>query len=139
MSTIRDYTFDLLVNFMDEDEAKAFNIWNSEMRKINCEDDLVYYMDEFDDLFSCESPSSIVELVQGCDFQTCDDYFKFDGWGDIESSDYLSDLIDWDDVVDNYSDDDEDEEWTWKHFYEEYDLVYPTEEKLKAYEDARAE
>lgn len=65
-------------------------------------DDRYYPMDEFDELLDGRSPLEIAQLVEGNDFNTSDDYFKFTIYG-VESAyepDY-SDCYSAEDVLDN--------------------------------------
>lgn len=90
----------------------------------------VYYMEEFDEIFSNFSPMQIA-LQTWCDFNPNNKYFHFDGCANLESievlaswlEDYVDDLADWFEdrqrdlvdlvgveVMDLYEDEDEDED-----------------------------
>ena len=65
-------------------------------------DDRYYSMYEFDELLDGRSPLEIAQLVEGCDFDSNDEYFKFTIYG-VESTnepDY-SDYYSAEDVLDN--------------------------------------
>ena len=55
-----------------------------------CFDDCVYFdMDEFDDFMSNYSPMEIARLIFfGNDFNPNDDYFRFNGYGNLESANW---------------------------------------------------
>ena len=62
--------------------------------------DSIFEMDEFDEI--CDSMTA-TELACKCfygNFNPNHDYFKFNGYENFESSDYLSDLIYFDEMVD---------------------------------------
>lgn len=62
--------------------------------------DSVFEMDEFNEI--CESMTAD-EIARRCfygDFNPNHDYFMFDGYENFKSSDYLSDLIYFDEMVD---------------------------------------
>lgn len=68
------------------------------------EEQVWYSMEELDDLLCGYTPTEIVDMVGG-DFTTNDDYFRFDGYGLLESGndymrehealDYMEEVIDW--------------------------------------------
>ena len=64
-----------------------------------CFDDCVYYdMDEFDEFMSNCSPMQIAQMIYfGGDFNPNDEYFRFNGYGNLESAH-------WDDVEDEAED-----------------------------------
>lgn len=107
-------------------------------------DDRYYPMDEFDELLDGRSPLEIAGLVEGCDFNSGDDYFRFTIYG-VESAsepDYSSeysaeDVLDR--AIDNcghlwFSDDDfKDIVWALDNHYDYYD--YDTLEEWDDDED----
>ena len=56
----------------------------------SCFDDCVYYdMAEFDDFMSNYSPMEIAQMIFfGNDFNPNDDYFRFNGYGNLESANW---------------------------------------------------
>lgn len=94
-------------------------------------DDRYYPMDEFDELLDGKSPLEIAGLVEGEDFNTGDDYFRFTIYG-VEStsepdySDYSAEDV-LDRVIDDcghlwFSDDDfKDVVWALDNRYDYYD------------------
>lgn len=62
--------------------------------------DAIYDTEEFDDICSGMDAHDIARRVFYGDFRPCDNYFTFDGYENFKSSDYLSDLIYIDELVD---------------------------------------
>ena len=53
----------------------------------------MYDMDEFDDTF-CDTPAwNVARAAFYGDFRPCDSFFRFNGYGNLESTDCLSDWI----------------------------------------------
>lgn len=75
------------------------NAWDGSLDNLQC-----YTMDEFDELMTGYTPMEIAQLVSYGDFNPCDEYYGFDGYGNLKSySDYeLDKEIDMckDDIVD---------------------------------------
>ena len=92
---IRNY-----VDNMDAEGLRALvndiNAWDGSL------DNLQYYTtDEFDELMTGYTPMEIAQLVSYGDFNPCDDYYGFDGYGNLKSySDYELDK-----EIDMYKDD----------------------------------
>ena len=59
--------------------------WNLRCDESNYMDDRIEYMDTFDELFCGLKPSEIAEKVYKRDFCTGDDFFAFNGYGNLES------------------------------------------------------
>ena len=73
--------FDALREYLESlDDAAKVDIWNSYTDATNNPDDLIYSMDEFDDVFSGAKPW---EIARTCyysgNFCPADDWFWFDG------------------------------------------------------------
>ena len=72
------------------------NAWDGSLDNLQC-----YTMDEFDELMTGYTPMEIAQLVSYGDFNPCDDYYGFDGYGNLKSySDYELDK-----EIDMYKDD----------------------------------
>lgn len=52
------------------------------------EESTFYDMDEFDEFMSNCTPSEIARMIHFGDFNPNDDYFRFDGYGNLESLDW---------------------------------------------------
>lgn len=69
-------------------------------------DDRYYSMWDFDEMFSSTSPSDLAKMIYFGDFNPNHDYFRFNGYGNLESNEYkdYSDYIDgyaMDEIIDN--------------------------------------
>lgn len=60
---------------------------------------IIYEAHEFDEVLSGKSPTEIIMMTKGDDFNLNDPYFEFDGYGNLVSYNNLEDLLDlYDDV-----------------------------------------
>ena len=69
-------------NWSNEEIADA---WNLRCDKKDYMDERIEYMDTFDELFCNLKPSEIAEKVYRREFCTGDDFFAFNGYGNLES------------------------------------------------------
>ena len=69
-------------NWSNEEIVDA---WNFRCDEDNYMDERIEYMDTFDELFSNLKPSEIAEKVYRRDFCTGDDFYAFNGYGNLES------------------------------------------------------
>ena len=74
---------DIIKNNWSTDEI--VDAWNLRCDESNYMDDRIEYMDTFDELFCGLKPSEIAEKVYKRDFCTGDDFFAFNGYGNLES------------------------------------------------------
>lgn len=89
-------TLGLVREYLDTlDDGEKVNIWNDYTEATNNTDDQIYNMDEFDELFSDTKPW---EIARACfysrRFNPSDNWFWFNGYGNVESADYISDRDD---------------------------------------------
>ena len=74
------------------DDGEKVDIWNEYTDAANSPDDRIYSMDEFDEIFSDTKPW---EIARACfysrRFNPSDSWFWFNGYGNVESADYISD------------------------------------------------
>ena len=96
---------DLLENMS---ESQLYTIANEYFDKTRYYDDRIYDMDEFDEIISGMSTSDIATKIFYGDFRPNDNYFKFDGYANLESFDYISDEVDLEEIADYIVDNDED-------------------------------
>lgn len=91
---VRDVREDVedTVNNMEDNEL--LEVWNRFCDNNSWDDDKIYYIEEFNDMYSCEDPLEIARMVQGSGFDANDYYFKQSCYGDLTSDDYVSGLID---------------------------------------------
>lgn len=71
-----------LLENMDAEDLR--NVSNEYDEVVCCYDDVIYRMDEFDDVFQGGTPTDIAKRILGEDFSLDDDYFVFTIYG-IES------------------------------------------------------
>lgn len=69
-------------NWSNEEIADA---WNFRCDEKGYMDERIEYMDTFDELFCNYKPSEIAEKVYRRDFCTGDDFYAFNGYGNLES------------------------------------------------------
>ena len=67
------------------------NAWNLRCEKKGYMDEFIENMSSFDEMFQNLSPLEIIDRVKGCNFCTGDDYFAFNGYGNLESFSYAED------------------------------------------------
>lgn len=96
---------DLLENMS---ESQLYIIANEYFDKTEYYDDRIYDIDEFDEIMSGMSPWDIAAKVFYGDFRPNDNYFKFDGYANLQSFDYISDEVDLEEIADYIVDNDED-------------------------------
>ena len=65
-------------------------------------------MEEFDEIMDGISPWNIATKIFYGDFRPNDNYFRFDGYANLESFDYISDEVDLEEIADYIIDNDED-------------------------------
>ena len=107
---IETYLYEDITNYLEENEQEFICIieeldsWNGYLEGDRWED-----MDFLDDYLCNEKPFDLILLGRnsGHDFYPCDAYFRFDVYGNLEStnhkdySDYISDYF-IDDILENY-------------------------------------
>lgn len=80
-------------------------IYNEFCDKNNDSDARIYTMDELDDMLDDKTPTQILMMMHFGNFNPMDEYFRFDGYGNLESTDfpenwfYLDDIVDY--IIDN--------------------------------------
>lgn len=96
------------------DDAAKVDIWNYYTDATNNNDDSIYSMDEFDEIFSNAKPW---EIARACfysrRFNPSDSWFWFNGYANVESADYISEHddrnpIDLDALAEYIADNDDD-------------------------------
>jgi len=73
---------DIIENWSNDELVDA---WNFRCDKKEDMDERIENMDIFNDMFQHLSPTEIIDKVRGCNFCTGDDYFAFNGYGNLES------------------------------------------------------
>ena len=77
-----------IINNMDSNETVC--IWNEYKEATNDYDNLIYSVNEIDEILSCMKPWEILRMGFYGDYRPCDKFFKFDGYGNLKSFDYPS-------------------------------------------------
>lgn len=72
----------------DMDNAEAVDIWNNYCKACNLCDDVIYSMSEFDEVMEYESPWRIARACCYGDFCAAHEWFWFNSYGNLESSDF---------------------------------------------------
>ena len=84
-----DAIIDIIKSNWSTDEL--VNAWNLRCEKKGYMDEFIENMSSFDEMFQNLSPLEIIDKVRGCNFCTGDDYFAFNGYGNLESFSYVED------------------------------------------------
>ena len=89
-----DDLVDFLSTYMTEIDTDDISLYNDYIDDNNYEEHL-YYMNKLDDLLSGYSPTEIIDMVMSNDdFSTRDEYFYFNGNGNLVSSDSVEEVAD---------------------------------------------
>jgi hypothetical protein len=101
-------TMDINLQYQLEymDEADLLHAWQIRCDELNCMDDSIFDMDDFNELMNGFEPIYIAFRVHFGNFSPHHDFFKFDGYGNLESSNYLSDFIDLEELADEINEHD---------------------------------
>ena len=73
---------DIIENWSNDELVDA---WNLRCDKKGDMDERIENMCFFDEMFQHLSPTEVIDKVKGCNFCTGDDYFAFNGYGNLES------------------------------------------------------
>lgn len=100
-------------------DSELLSLWN-EYRRVNCYDGDIYDMDEFDEICGNINPSDLACKIFYGKFNPNDTYFIFNGYENLESSNYLDDFIDIDELAQHICDNDDDlEDYDLRNFLDE--------------------
>ena len=90
------------------DKHDVVSAWNRYCEENSYYDDMVYTMEEFDDLMYGLKPSEIVARLDSS-FDVTEKFFAWDSYGEVVSFNYISDsCIDLDDLADYMDEHEED-------------------------------
>ena len=78
------------INDMNDDEAVELH--NRYCEAAGYEDDIVYSMYELDEILEGRTPTDILSMGFYGDFRPQHDFFWFNGYGNLESADYIADM-----------------------------------------------
>lgn len=70
------------------DHAEVVDIWNNYCEACKCPDDIIYSMSEFDEVMEYENPWRIARACCYGDFCAAHEWFWFNSYGNLESSDF---------------------------------------------------
>lgn len=101
MKTQIENTFDAVLEHLKGlDESELLTIHNEYCQQANYTDDEVFYNDnEFFEMYFADKVLDAIRAVCYGEYEYTDEYVKFNGYGNIESSNYLDDLIDIDELA----------------------------------------
>ncbi len=80
-------------------EDSLLYIYNNYLENEDKYDDSIYSMEDFDEILDGVSPWEIARMCFYGDFKPADRFFKYNGYGNLVSMDYVSSEIDIDDIV----------------------------------------
>ena len=78
------------INDMNDDEV--IELHNSYCEAAGYEDDRIYGMYELDEILEGRTPTDILSMGFYGDFRPQHDFFWFNGYGNLESTDYIADM-----------------------------------------------
>ena len=99
MRNMRDEVLEMLRDMDDNDLVAVHNEYCEEVRY---HDDRIYYMSEFDELYCMDgkSPLDIIRDAFNGSFYPNDDWFRWNGYGNLESTDCPEDWMELDEIAD---------------------------------------
>ena len=123
--------YEMIYDYLkDAYEDVVVSLWNQKETYENGTNH-IYNRQEFDDILMYDDPSEIAFKIFYGDFNPNDDYFIFDGRGNLESSNYLETFVCYDELAQYIDDNDE--------TFGFYDLKCIFEEFEEMQEEAEAE
>ena len=102
MRNMRDEVLEMLRDMNDNDLVAVHNEYCD---KVSYYDDRIYDMYEINDLLYGRSPLEIITDARDVDAN--DSYIRYDGYGNLESTDYPQDWMDLDEIADYIAENDE--------------------------------
>ena len=73
----------------DLSDSEKVSLWNRYIIEVNCPDDHIYNMEEFDMVMRGKPPKEIVMRVHFGGLNPTEDWFWFDGYENLVSTDWL--------------------------------------------------
>ena len=84
---------EVLKEYIDNmDNADIIALHNEYCDAVNSYDNRVYYMSEFDEIMSGVEPWEVARSAYYGDFRPWDNYFYFNGYGNLASGDFIEQL-----------------------------------------------
>lgn len=83
------------------DDDSTVDMWNRYCSEVNYDDEVIYSLDEWtiNDIFYMQKPWDILRCLDGT-FNVNDDWFYYNGYGNIVSTYDIFDQVDLDDLAD---------------------------------------
>ena len=100
-------------------DGELLSLWN-EYRRGQYYDGEVYYMEEFNEICESLKPIDLATKMFYGKFNPNNEYFIFNGYANLESSNYLDDFIDIDELAQHiYDNDDSLDDYDLRNFLDE--------------------
>lgn len=74
-------------------DYELIDLNNEYCEQVNYPDDRIYTMDSLNELLAGMEAYEILRLAHYGNFSPHDDYFRFDGYGNLESASYVEDIM----------------------------------------------
>lgn len=106
MEDIREKVINVL-EALDDDST--VDMWNQYCSEVNYDDDVIYSLDEWtiNDMCYMKKPWDILRCLDGA-FNINDDWFYYNGYGNIVSTDDIFDMVELGDLADYIIDEEND-------------------------------
>ena len=86
--------YELIKQYLEEqDNDTLVTIWNEHAREC-CPDDEIFPMDDINEILCGQSAEWLLDRMYYGDFKPCEDFFRFNGYGNLESCMYCN-VTDW--------------------------------------------
>lgn len=85
--TLEEKVMEAIENLSSDE---AVSLWNEYCSEDGRMDDYIYSMNEFDEIMGNMTPSDVARTCYYGEFCPADDYFWFNGYANLESSDFPS-------------------------------------------------
>lgn len=100
--------YEMIYDYLKNDayDSDILTMWN---QKENAENGTnhIYNYQKFDEIFEDSEPSDIAFKIFNGNFNPNDEYFIFNGYGNLESSNYLETFVSYDELAQYMDDHDE--------------------------------
>ena len=101
-ATYSDQLYDELYSIIDNmDSSELTYTWNTYCDEADYADDYLYSMEDIDEILDGQKPWDILRMAFYGNFNPTDKYFRFDGYGNLASYNYLTGVIEIDDMIDH--------------------------------------
>ena len=95
---MRDMREEVLEMLRDMNDSDLVAVHNEYCGKVSYDDDMIFYMEELDELMYGMKPLDILREAREVD--TNDDWIRWNGYGNLESTDYPQDWMELDEIAD---------------------------------------